>query len=108
LRLVLFTFFYLNLTWASIPETQSNTDLFIAKLQNNKTVIYNSGNISIKGFYGNGIIQIYSIIGNKIIDLKVQELNNYNVSVSLQANNMFIIRVLNNNEIKTFKIVVNP
>ena len=43
-------------------------------LQESKSIIYKLGILSLKGFVGKGSIQVYSIIGNKITDIEVQNL----------------------------------
>ena len=75
--------------------------------QESKSIFYKLGVLSLRGFFGKGSVQIYSIIGNKISDIETQELSGFNLQIDLRKNNMYIIRVLNNSDIKTFKIIVD-
>jgi len=107
LRLILLFIFLLSFLRASSLNEGLHSPNLNSISQETKSIFYKSGNLSIKGFAGKGSIQIYSIIGNKITDVKVQNLNQFNLQVDLEKNNMYIIRVLTNNNIKTFKIVVD-
>ena len=75
--------------------------------QESKSIYYKLGILSIRGFMGKGSVQLYSIIGNKITDIEVQDLSEFNLQIDLRKNNMYVIRVINNSEIKTFKIIVD-
>jgi hypothetical protein len=107
LRLILLFIFLLSFLRASSPNEELHSPNLNSVFQETKSIFYKLGNLSIKGFTGKGSIQIYSIIGNKITDVKVQNLTQFNLQVDLEKNNMYIIRVLTNNNIKTFKIVVD-
>ena len=85
----------------------ASTSLDIEKLQVNQIVIYKAGNLLINGFNGPGEIEIYSIIGNKINSTYTQELFQFNFSLSLESGNMFIVRVISGNKVKTFKIIAS-
>ena len=73
--------------------------------QIDKLVLYNNGVIYLKGFEGQGIVEIYSIIGNKIYAFELQNLNEIELSYPLKAGNMYIIRVISTKKAETFKIV---
>ncbi len=75
--------------------------------QESKSIYYKLGILSIRGFMGKGSVQLYSIIGNKITDIEVQDLSEFNLQIDLRKNNMYVIRVINNSKIKTFKIIVD-
>tara|TARA_B110000263_G_C15236991_1_gene477512 strand:- start:368 stop:691 length:324 start_codon:yes stop_codon:yes gene_type:complete len=107
LRLILLFIFLLLFLRASSPNEELHSPNLNSVFQETKSIFYKLGNLSIKGFTGKGSIQIYSIIGNKITDVKVQNLTQFNLQVDLEKNNMYIIRVLTINNIKTFKIVVD-
>ena len=66
---------------------------------------YNNGSIYLKGFDGQGIVEIYSIIGNKIYAFELQNLNDIAISYPLKSGNMYIIRVITTKKAETFKIV---
>ena len=70
-----------------------------------KLVLYNNGSIYLKGFDGQGIVEIYSIIGNKIYAFELQNLNDIALSYPLKSGNMYIIRVITTKKAETFKIV---
>tara|TARA_B100001057_G_scaffold489922_1_gene577170 strand:+ start:1233 stop:1445 length:213 start_codon:yes stop_codon:yes gene_type:complete len=46
-------------------------------LQHNEKIAYKDGQIEIIGFSGAGKIQVYTIIGNQILNIKVRELKSY-------------------------------
>ena len=85
----------------------SNITTFRPLLQTIKNVSYNNGNIYLNGFSGSGSIEIYSIIGNKISEINTKELDNFNFMIQLESRNMYIIRVISQNEVKTFKIITS-
>ena len=82
-----------------------NITIFDNSTQIQKIVFYNNGNLNLKGFNGPGSIEIYSIIGYKISDTIVQELANIQLSYSLETRSMYIIRVITEKEVETFKII---
>ena len=83
----------------------SNITIFNNSTQIQKIVFYNNGNLNLKGLNGPGSIEIYSIIGNKISNTIVQELANIQLSYSLETRSMYIIRVITEKEVETFKII---
>jgi hypothetical protein len=101
-KLHLIIFFSSFFAFATISPTL-NVDV----LQDNQIVIYKAGSLIINGFNGPGEIEIYSIIGNKINSIYTQELFQFNFSFSLESGNMFIVRINNNNKVKTFKIIAS-
>ena len=101
-------FFILLLTiqFASAADIlTSNITTFKTATQEQKSVFYNNGNLRIKGFKGQGLIEIYSIIGNKITDLRVQQLDGFQIQYPLKQGNMYIIRIQTKVDIITFKVV---
>ena len=82
-----------------------NITTFKTATQEQKSVFYNNGNLHIKGFKDQGLIEIYSIIGNKITDLKVQQLDSFQFQYPLKHGNMYIIRIHTKDDIVTFKVV---
>ena len=107
MRLILLFIIFLSFSRAysahNIPLSSNLSSIF----QETKSIFYKLGTLSIKGFFGKGSVQIYSIIGNKISDTKVQDLSEFNLQIDLRKNNMYIIRVLSNSDIKTFKIIID-
>ena len=74
-------------------------------IQTDKNVSYKNDNFYIYGFIGPGSIEIYSIIGNKIKTIYTQNLADFKFTLQLDSRNMYIVRVITLNEIKTFKII---
>ena len=106
IRKLLFFFLFLNITIAlasSIPFSNFSTKIFSTQID--KLVLYNNGVIYLKGFEGLGIVEIYSIIGNKIYAFELQNLNEIELSYPLKSGNMYIIRVITTKKAETFKIV---
>ncbi len=107
MRLILLFILFISFLRASSPYKQFLSSNLNSILQETKSIFYKLGTLSIKGFTGKGSVQIYSIIGNKISDIKVQNLSEFNLQIDLRKNNMYVIRVFNNSEINTFKIIVD-
>ena len=107
MRLILLFIFFLSFSRAYSAHKKPLSSNLSSVFQETKSVFYKLGTLSIKGFFGKGSVQIYSIIGNKISDTKVQDLSEFNLQINLRKNNMYIIRVFSNSDIKTFKIIVD-
>ncbi len=104
---LIFFILLLTIQSASAADTiTSNITTFNTTTQEQKNVFYNNGNLHIKGFKGQGLVEIYSIIGNKITDLKVQQLDSFQFQYPLKDGNMYIIRIHTKAEIVTFKVIV--
>ena len=84
-----------------------NITIFNIATQEPKNVFYNNGNLYLKGFKGPGVIEIYSIIGNKITNKNVRELDVFTFTYPLDSGNMYIIRVVTGKEVTTFKVVAS-
>ena len=70
------------------------------------TIYYKNNTLFIKGLNGNGNLKIYSIIGNVISDINIQDLSNISLPLELVRQNMYIIRIeTSENTIFTHKIV---
>ena len=103
---IFFFVLLLNIQFASAADILAfNITTFKTATQEQKSVFYNNGNLHIKGFKGQGLIEIYSIIGNKITDLKVQQLDSFQFQYPLKHGNMYIIRIHTKVDIVTFKVV---
>ena len=85
----------------------SNITTFRPLLQTDKNVSYYNGTIYLNGFSGAGSIEIYTIIGNKINEISVEELSNFSFMIQLDSRKMYIIRVISINDVKTFKIITS-
>lgn len=106
-KLLLFILLFISTvasaTAFSPPNITTNTRL----TQVQKNVFYSNGAIYVKGFNGPGAIEVYSIIGNKITVERTQELKAFQFTFPLAANNMYIIRVVSNGKVTTFKVVAS-
>ena len=70
------------------------------------SIYYKNNTLFIKGLNGNGNLKIYSIIGNIISDVNLQDLSDISLPIELIKQNMYIIRVeTSENTIFTHKIV---
>ena len=69
-------------------------------------VIYQNNTLLIKGINVNGNLKVYSIIGNMIMDMNVQDFSNVVIPINLERQNLYIIRIeTTDNRIFTHKIV---
>ena len=107
MRLILLFILLISFSRASLAHNNFLSPNLNPVFQESKSIFYKLGILSLRGFFGKGSVQIYSIIGNKISDIETQELSGFNLQIDLRKNNMYIIRVLNNSDIKTFKIIVD-
>ena len=107
MRLILLFIFFLSISRAyTVHKAPFSSNLNVV-FQETKSIFYKLGTLSVKGFTGKGSVQIYSIIGNQISDIKVQNLSEFKLQIDLRKNNMYVIRVINNSDINTFKIIVD-
>ena len=69
-------------------------------------IVYQNNTLLINGIYINGNIKIYSIIGNIIMDMNIQNFSKVNIPINLDRENLYIIRIeTSDNRIFTQKIV---
>ena len=87
--------------------TYPKITIFKTTTQEDKNVFYSNGSIYLRGFQGPGAIEVYSIIGNKITEVNTQDLHSFQFLIELESRNMYIIRVVSSNGVKTFKIVAS-
>ena len=107
MRLILLFILLVTFSRATLAHQKIFSPNLTPVFQESKSIYYKLGILSIRGFMGKGSVQLYSIIGNKITDIEVQDLSEFNLQIDLRKNNMYVIRVINNSEIKTFKIIVD-
>ena len=106
IRKLLFLILFLNIVIAFATDPpSSNISKNFFSTQVDKIVLYKNGSILFKGFDGPGIVEIYSIIGNKISAFELQSLNDIKISFPLKSGNMYIIRVITAKKAETFKII---
>ena len=101
--LVFFILLYSNALF-SISSIESDYHR-IEISQEKSVVIFRNGNLYFKGFTGQGSFQIYSIIGNKISEMNVQNFSQFQFNTSFKMGNMYIIRVVIKGKARTFKII---
>ena len=90
----------------SIPSIESDYHR-IEMSQEKAVVVFRDGNLYFRGFTGQGSFQIYSIIGNKISEMNVQNFSQFQFNTSLETGNMYIIRVVIKGKARTFKIIAS-
>ena len=100
--IIFLLFFFSSSAYAIFKETAKN-DVF--EFQTEKKIVYQKGALYLQGFYGPGNIEVYSIIGNKITEKQAYDLTQFSFPLDLASGNMFIIRVLSNGKMDTFKII---
>tara|TARA_B100000945_G_C20095533_1_gene463328 strand:- start:206 stop:535 length:330 start_codon:yes stop_codon:yes gene_type:complete len=104
-KLLLFIIIF-HIQFASATEILIPNNTILRPLaQVKKSVIFKNETIYLKGFIGPGTIEVYSIIGNKITELVSQELIDFQFTHPFKSGNMYIIRVVTQNDVSTFKIV---
>ena len=71
-------------------------------------VVYQNNTLLIKGIHVNGNLKVYSIIGNMIIDMNIQDFSSVVIPINLVRQNIYIIRIeTTDNRIFTHKIVAH-
>lgn len=71
-------------------------------------IIYQNNSLLIQGININGNLKIYSIIGNIIMDMNVQDFSKIVIPINLERKNLYIIRIETaDNRIFTHKIVAH-
>ena len=74
--------------------------------QYNQKIIYKNEKIIPLGFSGPGEIELYTIIGNRLIKKNVQEFRYFDLNIKLNSSNIYILRVKNNGSYRIFKFTV--
>ncbi|MDA0936677.1 MAG: hypothetical protein O2878_06080 [Bacteroidetes bacterium] len=71
-------------------------------------VVYRNNSLLIQGDRINGNLKIYSIIGNKIMDMNIQDFSKVIIPINLERQNIYIIRVeTSDNKIFTQKLIAH-
>ena len=108
----LFSFYFLLLS-SVLPITESNSSSTLSIQQTDHfndelNIIYQNNTILIKGIRVNGNLKIYSIIGNMIMEMNVQDFSKVVVPINLERQNLYIIRIeTTDNRVFTHKIVAH-
>ena len=106
--ILIICFFVVSYSFSSVKANTPTPFIEIASnfdSQNKPIVLYENGFIHIKELNGSGKIEVYTIIGNKIVSASVQNFENSKIPVLLKNQNMYIIRIQTQNKVYTFKIV---
>lgn len=93
-------------TTFSAPKINQNS-LSIPQISSQEVVslLYENQTLYIEGLTGVGTIKIYTIIGNEIASYNNVYLSDFQTSIDLERKTMYIVRVITNNEVKTYKLV---
>lgn len=71
-------------------------------------IIYQNNTLLVNGIQVNGNLKIYSIIGNMIMEMNVQDFSELVIPINLERQNLYIIRIeTSDNRIFTQKIVAH-
>gem|GEM_PF-700423 len=110
-RLLSFCFLIFLLVFFKASPNPSST-IFnakqIFKSDDAFNVIYQDNILLIKGIHVNGNLKIYSIIGNMIMDMNIQDFSKVVIPINLERQNLYIIRIeTTDNRIFTHKIVAH-
>jgi hypothetical protein len=103
------TFFFILLIFSltSIRANHSPSLKTYCFLQESPKVAYDKQELRLSGLSGSGIIEIYSLIGNKIKEIRAQELYKFKSYLNLESGNMYIIRIITSDKIHTLKIIAS-
>ena len=105
-KLLVFFILLYSETLFSITSTESFSNN-IEISQDKAVFLFSDVILYFKGFIGQGSFQIYSIIGNKISEINVQNFSQFQYNTSFKMGNMYIIRVITKGKAKTFKIIAS-
>tara|TARA_B100001248_G_C27131226_1_gene340189 strand:+ start:52 stop:393 length:342 start_codon:yes stop_codon:yes gene_type:complete len=109
IRFISFCFSVLPLVFIEASPNLTSDSFFVQSVQNSNdsiNIVYQNNTLFINGIYVNGNIKIYSIIGNMIMDMNIQNFSEVIIPVNLIRENLYIIRIeTSDNRIFTHKIV---
>ena len=109
IRFISFCFSVLPLVLIKASPNLTSGSFFVQSVQNSNdsiNIVYQNNTLLINGIYVNGNIKIYSIIGNMIMDMNIQNFSEVIIPVNLIRENLYIIRIeTSDNRIFTHKIV---
>ncbi|MGB0316943.1 MAG: hypothetical protein ACPGCO_07270 [Flavobacteriaceae bacterium] len=101
----LVVFLFLISAFNLLEAHNISTPLFSQPLQINPKAAYQNQQLVLTGLSGSGKLEVYSIIGNKIKEINIQELYNLKLYLELDAKKMFVLRITSSTDIHTFKII---
>lgn len=104
------TFFILLLFFSHIGSAAVSTSdtKNTSLVEEAPTLIYKNKILFVQGIRGQGVVEVYSIIGNKIVEMNVSDLSNARIPIYLKSGHMYIVRIRDQkNNLKTFKILAS-
>lgn len=100
-------FILLFITFTTVVASPTPSLKKFSFVQQTPKAAYHQQELRLTGFQGSGVIEIYSIIGNKIKEIKAQELYNFKTYINLESGNMYILRVTIAEKVHTLKIIAS-
>jgi len=101
----LVVFLFLFSAFNLLEAHDISTPLFSRPHQINPKAPYQNQQLVLTGLSGSGKLEVYSIIGNKIKEINIQELDNLKLYLELDAKKMYVLRITSSTDIYTFKII---
>ena len=101
----LFFLSFIFLSFTIVNANLNSSPLIKTTSQQSPKAAYQDQQLHLLGVEGPGVIEVYSIIGNKIKEINVQELDNFKSYLELDSGNMYVIRVTVSKKVYTLKIV---
>lgn len=95
----------LTTTFSAPKISQNSRSISQISTQEVVSLLYENQTLYIDGLTGLGMVKIYTIIGNEIASYDNVNLSDFRTSIALESKTMYIVRVITNNEVKTFKLV---
>ena len=101
----LVVFLFLFSAFNLLEAHYNSTPLFSQPFQIKLKAAYQNQQLVLTGLSGSGKLEVYSIIGNKIKEINIQELDNLKLYLELDAKKMYVLRITSSTDIYTFKII---
>ena len=93
------------LAFNSLRAVNYTPPITLPLYQEKPTAALKNQQLLLSGLSGPGLLEIYSIIGNKIKEIKIQELGNLKLYLELETKKMYILRISSSTGIHTLKII---
>jgi hypothetical protein len=101
----LVVFLFLFSAFNLLEAHYNSSPLFSKPFQIKPKAAYQNQQLVLTGLSGSGKLEVYSIIGNKIKEINIQELDNLKLYLELDAKKMYVLRITSSTDIYTFKII---
>ena len=83
-------------------KLRKKTEEFKSRLFDKNKILF------VQGIRGQGVVEVYSIIGNKIVEMNIGDLSNARIPIYLKSGHMYIVRIRDQkNNLRTFKILAS-